>query len=363
VRAAGAQRPVAANRALLAAMHGFETRLEEESWLVEELLPPVQLLLTAGLGVGNEQVYLGRPGWLFYRPAVDALVAPPLLDPSVLRARRRGGESWEPAVEPDPRPALRELHALLARRGIRLLVVPAPGKASVHPERLSPRPLMPPLHDPAFAALGRELAGAGIGWLDLAPPLATAARESGRPQYLRTDSHWTPGGMDVAARSIADWVERHAGLDGPKRAYRRAPGLVEGVGDLARMLELPAASGLYPPQRTTVLAVRGPDGTPWSADPGAELLLLGDSFTNVYSAPDLGWGGGAGLAEQLAFHLQRPVDRIAINAGGAHASRQALARELAAGRDRLRGKRVVIYQLAARELAWGDWQRMGWEPE
>jgi len=85
------------------------------------------------------------------------------------------------------------------------------------------------------------------------------------------------------------------------------------------------------------------------------VLLLGDSFTNVYSDPSLGWGGGAGLAEQLGYHLQRPVDRIALNAGGAHAARQALAQEQG-GTVRLAGKRVVIYQFAKRELSGGDWR-------
>jgi alginate O-acetyltransferase complex protein AlgJ len=127
------------------------------------------------------------------------------------------------------------------------------------------------------------------------------------------------------------------------------------------MLELPAGAALYPPQRVIAQPVFGPDGAPWQRDPAAEVLVLGDSFTNVFSQPELGWGTGAGLAEQLSFLLQRPVDRIAVNAGGAYASRQALARELAAGRDRLRGKRVLVYELAARELASGDW-RLVWEP-
>jgi hypothetical protein len=84
--------------------------------------------------------------------------------------------------------------------------------------------------------------------------------------------------------------------------------------------------------------------------------VLGDSFTNVFSQPDLGWGAGAGLAEQLAYHLEAPVDRIAINAGGAHASREELARSLARGEGRLTGTQVVILQFAVRELSFGDWR-------
>jgi alginate O-acetyltransferase complex protein AlgJ len=90
------------------------------------------------------------------------------------------------------------------------------------------------------------------------------------------------------------------------------------------------------------------------------VLLLGDSFTNVFSDEGLGWGGGAGLAEQLAYRLQRPVDRVAQNAGGAWAARQALRRELRSDPARLDGARVVVYQFAERELAFGDWREVEW---
>jgi alginate O-acetyltransferase complex protein AlgJ len=83
---------------------------------------------------------------------------------------------------------------------------------------------------------------------------------------------------------------------------------------------------------------------------------LGDSFTNIYSLEAMRWGAGAGLAEQLSLALGRPIDRIAQNDAGAYATRQTLAQELARGSDRLAGKRLVIWEFAARELAGGDWK-------
>ncbi len=79
----------------------------------------------------------------------------------------------------------------------------------------------------------------------------------------------------------------------------------------------------------------------------------------------MGWGEAAGLSEQLSYILQRPIDRIVQNDRGAHATRAALQRELrdadagdsaVPAADRLTGKRVVIWQFAARELAFGDWR-------
>jgi alginate O-acetyltransferase complex protein AlgJ len=66
----------------------------------------------------------------------------------------------------------------------------------------------------------------------------------------------------------------------------------------------------------------------------------------------LGWGTSAGFAEQLSYALRRPVDRLVQNDQGAFATREMLRREP----DRLDGKRVVVYQFAVRELAFGDWK-------
>jgi alginate O-acetyltransferase complex protein AlgJ len=51
---------------------------------------------------------------------------------------------------------------------------------------------------------------------------------------------------------------------------------------------------------------------------------------------------------------------IAQNDSGAFATRQALARELAAGVDRLAKKRAVIWEFASRELSVGDWKPIDW---
>ena len=120
------------------------------------------------------------------------------------------------------------------------------------------------------------------------------------------------------------------------------------AGDLVEMLDLPEESTLFPPQTVTLRP--GP-----SADPGergrSPVLLLGDSFTRIYSAEDLRWGSGAGLAERLSARLGHPVDVIAVNAGGSTLVR----RELARSPERLAGKSVVICEFSMRELSSGDW--------
>jgi alginate O-acetyltransferase complex protein AlgJ len=116
----------------------------------------------------------------------------------------------------------------------------------------------------------------------------------------------------------------------------------------------------------TIRQVLDESGERWAPTQGAPVLLLGDSFANIYSdrrsfaqvvdGEALEWGESAGLAEQLSHFLGRPVDRIVRNAGGAHTTRRDLAREILARRPRLNKTRVVVYQFAVRELSLGDWQ-------
>lgn len=365
---------LAANRVVLAEIAAFEERVDERSVLVRHVAPWVQWAETAVLGSGNRQVEMGVGGgaerWLFYRPDVVYVTGPPFLAADQQEARRAAAPSWESAPATDPRPALLAFDRELAARGIDLVVVPTPVKPVIHPEYLTggrPEHLAGggawelPLQNPSFARLVGELEAAGVEVFDPAPLLAAAARESGEAQYLAADTHWTPAAMGRVAAALAERLRGRLELPDAAPAespYLRRPVTVAGTGDITRMLELPEGAALLPPQEVTVDLVTTGDGGSWRPERGAPVLLLGDSFTNVFSQAELGWGRGAGLAEQLSYHLGRPIDRVAVNAGGSHTTREALARQP----GRLDGVRVVVYQFSVRELAQGDWKLLELPP-
>ena len=180
------------------------------------------------------------------------------------------------------------------------------------------------------------------------------ARETGA-SYLERDTHWRPEAMDEAARAVAVELRALADLPvGDPARFGESEATVDGTGDLDGLL---GAAGGVPRQRVTTRPV-STAGARWRPERGAPVLVLGDSFTAVYSQGDLGWGAGAGFAERLAFHLGLAVDRIARNAGGASATREALAAELARDPSRLDGIAAVVWQLAAREISGGDWREV-----
>ncbi len=359
LRQRGAVGWIATNRKIQEDMSSFESDLESSSALRQRLLPPLQWQLTRILGLGNEQAYVGRDGWLFYRPDVDYVTGLGFLDPRVLDARSREGAAWEPPPQPDPMLALTDLKRQLDQLGVELLVVPIPVKPSLYPETFSPRArgLEIAAQNASFAEFMERAIRADLRVFDPARDLRSAKHTDASDLYLRTDTHWTPTGLDVVARSLAEVVTSILdSADERRSVWTRRRVVLEGFGDTARMLWVPEHQDTISPDRVESDLVTTRSGQIWRRSDSASVLLLGDSFTNVYSESGLGWGTGAGLAEQLSFHLGQPIDRIARNAGGAVGSRRGLQQALNRDPRRLDDTRLVIYQFAARELSQGDWQ-------
>jgi alginate O-acetyltransferase complex protein AlgJ len=342
----------------------FEDDLEQASYAKDWVQPRVQALLTQFLRVGNKKAVVGRGGWLYYKPGVDFVGGPGFISPATIEGRVRAArEAGGPDVAADPRPAILAFARALAARGIALVLFPVPDKVMLEPG---------PLHGRApsggeirvarnadWARFVAEMTAAGVTVFDPTPPVL---RVGEAPRSLMQDTHWTPEWMQAVAADLGRTVARVgrlAPLAAPP-AWRELPRPMTRVGDIVDMLKLPEGQTVFSPQTVTTRAVVDAAGADWEPDEKADVLLLGDSFTNVYTLGAMGWGTAAGLAPHLALALGRPVDVIAQNDSGAFATRQMLARELAGGQDRLSGKRVVVWELASRELAVGDWKEVAW---
>ena len=352
----------AVNRRLLKEIKGFEEALDDQSVVGKWIRPKIQYVLTVWLGAGNEKAYCGEQPWLFYRPGVDYLSGPPFLHPVQLRKRAAGGSEWTTPIEPDPRVAILHLKEQLARRRIALIIMPTPIKAMIHPEKLNHQydQRQIELQNPSYERFKEEMKREGVLVFDTAPALMGTKARSGQAQYLATDTHWRPEAVELAAEKLKDFIQEQVLLPTmPDPGYRTERSGMTQLGDLAVMLDLPVKQRIFPREKASIRKVFEKNGQePWKSQKTADVLVLGDSFSNIYSLEAMGWGEGAGFVEQLSFALKRPLDRITRNDNGAFAMRESLAGELARGRDRLAGKRLVIYQFAIRELAVGNWKRI-----
>jgi alginate O-acetyltransferase complex protein AlgJ len=318
-------------------LKAFEDALARDSELGTVARREVQTALTRIFKQGNDRVLVGRDGFLFFRKEVDMIGGEGFLSRRP-DSPRRGSERRGENTSPGPVAAIVDTGRQLRARGIPLLFVPIPAKPTLYPERVWPG--YPVEAGPAWNRdrdrFLSALEGSGVDCLDVTEDLWRAKPEG--EVFLRLDTHWSPLGLRVAADRIAGRLRSILGISGVPGPSQTVP--VTNGGDLLRMLDLFPGQSPFPLQ--TVELVR-PIERPGGESP---LLLLGDSFTNIYRRKELEWGEGAGLAEQLELRLGVPVQVLALNGGGASAVRQLLAQKP----ELLRGKRAVVWACSSRDL-------------
>ncbi|MCE9520707.1 MAG: hypothetical protein K8R87_14305 [Verrucomicrobia bacterium] len=317
----------------------------------------VQDWLTHEAEQGNRQVYIGYNKMLFYQPDLDALTG-------------RGPH--------EARDVIIKFAAQLKERGVALLIVPVPSKPMIYPELVIGDTRHDWMTHPDAPAFYQALRTQGINVLDLTADFAklrdrrrhvfedapdskdktavaqakSQARELTKT-FLKQDTHWTPEAMRFTADKVAAYVKlKFPQTVQPQFKMIRAVDSVErkSTGDLVELLDLDHATPSFAAERV-LLQVVG-EGT---EDRDSPVVLLGDSFVNIYDDPALGFENpakpkeriSAGFAQTLAQRLQQPLDVIAINGSGSIGVRKALA---ARPDHEIRTKKLVIWVMAARDL-------------
>ena len=339
---------LAFNRELMSWMSNAESRLFEKSVAVKQLQPIGQVAF-ASMREGSKEVMIGKDGWLFHRPSFDLLTH---------KVGKPGKDFNGPqaAIE-----AIADLSIALNERGIKLVVMPTWPKTAGQPEQLGASASHKnQIEKPAwFDAWSAEVQKTGAYLHDPADSILKSKSAQNGIAYLRTDSHWNPVTMMTCARDLADavvaknWITR--GAESSLMVERK----ITNEGDLARMLRLP--QGSFTTEQTTISEVRTQSKERWLPSRQSPVLLMGDSYSNIFSLKSMGWGEDAGFSEHLGARLGFPIDCILRNGDGASATRAELSAELARGRDRLEGKKLVIWQFSATELIAGNWEPMTYQ--
>jgi hypothetical protein len=314
----------------------FEDDLRAASFLHQDVAPWFQALELFGFAHGNERATVGDDGWLFFDENLDYVTG------SALDADRQA------AI----RDTIDDFGRQLSERGVELVLVPLRAKVAAQPRHFaaSTREL-DSAENPAARGLLESITGATV-WDPFADPA---------PTFMPRDTHWDPATMARTARSVAELVEARLAARDDALAVRRSwttePASAAVVGDLATMLRLPEGTSPWEPMEVELeRVVDAQSGAAFAPERGAEVLLLGDSSTLVFSDARLEAGTGAGFGEHLAAALGAPVDVIALAGGSARAVRETLARRA----DGLAGAKVVVWQISMRDFA-GDaskWERV-----
>ncbi len=314
----------------------LEDRVKNLSFFVNER-PADQAFMEGSFREGNAKVYIGQDDWLYYRPDLEAVYGKgPFYEEPPSVAREKVADTWSAPLE-----VIDGFAKQLRERGIALVIVPVPTKPMLCRSGLGMDGggEIPGHYQRVLAELSKR----GIEAVDILPVLETLPESS---RFLKEDTHWTPVAMKLAAEKVAAEL---SGKDGVSNSGALPVKWVSvektHSGDLAGMLDRAGKEG-----QEVELSI--PSGAIID-DPDSAVVLLGDSFVNIYEEPGLGFEDeegekiGAGFAAHLSANLAQPIQTIAINGDGATAVR----REFASLPDKVvRSKKVVVWVLSARDL-------------
>ena len=332
------QKPTAEN------LRAYETGLQDSSWAVKILRPWMQYTQFVLLKYAGEKAVVGRRGWFFYKPGLDYLTCRP-------------GAKKTASPNSDPLPAIISFRDQLAARGIQLLVVPVPNKESIYPEMLTRRAEgMGVALCRQTRKLFRRLEASGVETVNLFEVFQKAKEERGEHRvgdlYLAQDSHWSPTGVQLAAKAVAQTILERAWVKPGTVDYDERPVRVRRLGDVPTMLQVPQLERRLPPEDfSCIQVVRRDDGAFYEGKPDSEVLVLGDSCLRIYEQDE---PRAAGFVAHLARELRRPLTSI-INDGGAST---LVRQELHRRPELLANKKVVIWEFVERDICFGT---EGWQ--
>ncbi len=299
---------------------------------------------------GSPSLVIGRDDWLLH--ALELRHA----SNGVFWGAQAAKVNPRPAPQyADPIPAIIDFAAQLEKRGIELLLMPVPVRPVIYPESVlppeklagvSPLPFLNTPESQFFA----ELRAQGIKVLDLNPTFLAHRHDKQGPLFGLADTHWTPQGMILAAREVAEqiankgWYQdlcKHRFVTKFETCDFRG-GLHEKLEEIGLAANRELGQLSY---RAVKLAAEGGSQTINLRNPKSPVVLIGDSYATWHR------GRNASLAHQLAKELGILVDVLSTTGGGATDVRLDLIRTVRADPSYLAGKKLVIWCFGGRTLS------------
>lgn len=197
--------------------------------------------------------------------------------------------------------AVSGLRDVLDKHGISLVVSFAASKGDVYREELPTSVRVSTEFAERNEQIRKALAAAGV----VAPDTRSAlvAGKIAQQLYMRTDSHWTGYGAEIAAAQTAAAIAGAPSQGGPNVPASAAPGVAVPLGwfeldvdgDLVKFLPSSQQSK-YPREPLQVRQFKASDAL--LAPPPSQVAVVGNSYANPVF----------GFAQTVSAKLQRPVD-------------------------------------------------------
>lgn len=329
------------------ALHAWDQESRDRSSIAKAVRSRALQAQYDWFGDAGPKAIEGKDGWLFYRPDVEYLAQPIFTDERFYLGTFDTVVAGKRENLRNPLVAIREVNEQLARRGIKLVVVPIPGKPSIYPANLSGVDI--PIENSPTLVLIDSLRQSGIATVDLVHALRAARTGGSADLYLHRDTHWAPAGVAVAADEISKSL-----LSIPEIALNRDPSryspkdsAIERWGDICEMASLPDRRSIWKTESVIARQVRDASGAAYRDSSAARVLWLGDSYSRIYQtdAPK-----AAGVIAQVALRIGQPLSSIVNDGGASTVVRRLLLRRP----ELLAHAKVVVWTFVERDIRFGE---------
>jgi hypothetical protein len=238
--------------------------------------------------------------------------------------------------------AMADLSRQLRARGIQLLIVPVPAKASIYPEMVDPAYDLAkgPNLNVDHGRWIQSLRDGGVNVLDLTDALWQL--KATEPVYFAQETHWSQAAMRLAASRIASELQTADPNLPPADTFATRWVPHRRTGDLAHyVIDGDPAAGTVQERHLQLIDADAP------LLPGNEapVLVIGDSFAAQFVEE------GASISQLIMNELGLKVESSAIYGGKAPNILRSLA-----GKGALDGKRAVVMVFTIRLLICCEWE-------
>jgi hypothetical protein len=343
----------------------FEKEMENNSIFANTLRPCMQYSYYVLFNDPGEKGIVGKNGWLFYKPDVDFLVKPYVLDKRSITV-----DPNDKPVSDNPILAIKTFKKQLQDAGVDLLVVIIPGKPCIYPDLVTS--YLKPADAGSITHSGRmieDLNREGIETVDLFKPFSAQRAidgQAGDSMYMRKDTHWKARAVMLAAHLVAERIKNYPWYCRGKTEYGLDTVDVDRMGDVAVMTTLQSFKihdlslsfatekvRCYRVNRIMRDSLGNETGrVPYKDDfHSSQILLLGDSFSRIFQTDE---PRSAGWIAHIAYELSQPIASIVNDGGASTLVRQSLAHRI----NLLKGKKLVVWEIVERDFRFGS---EGWK--
>lgn len=215
------------------------------------------------------------------------------------------------AGESNPFPAIVHTVRHFQERGIDIIFVPIPNAWDVYPDKAVANAPVGRRVAPQVCRLMTHLLDEDVEVLDLLPAFLKARDHTGDWLFLPTDTHYTNRGLRLAAQEIARRLARYNFPRQEEFTTRHVSVEVRGYGANITLIPEDRRKQLYGEKIfTDAEQVHSADGQVYQDPAHSPILVIGDSFNDIFEYFCPGTGLTAHIAKELGV---RPA-RIAVSA-------------------------------------------------